>query len=822
MDLRASGDRSLWDAPVRGHDVRVVAVDAEALVDELDRLKQALGLEPGARTVGRFRLVSQLGKGGMGVVHAAFDPELDRMVALKLVRPRQSGARERLQARLQREARALGRLAHPNVVRVYDVGSDGDELFIAMELVDGPTLLEWQSQRERSLDELLDVYVQAAIGLAAAHDAGLVHRDFKPENVFVTADERVLVGDFGLANLEDAVATTTDDADEQLPGLTETGALLGTPGYMAPEQLRGDAVDPRADQFAFCVALWEAITGERPFASGTKEAMLAAIEAGELRLASQVPRQLRAILRRGLAYDHHARFADLRELVAAIESLRGRRPWLRVGVGVLALAAALAAVLTLRESAEPCEERARIDRVWTQGRAGLAEQLSRASASVLEQRAEAAIEHLRRRADAVCRAPSDARRRVLGRAIDELAAALAKPESVQLEGWAALIEQLESLDLDRPAIEPAVAEAIDRSRLHEWYGETERAWQAADQAVALAQAAAPSGWSASLSEALTQRGRMLEDRSEYERAIEDFTRAEAHAEGSGYGAQMFRARLEAAAVLVKFVRDRNRAHAALLRLEPLLQRHSAPLSPPRALRHELWSAFSMERGELGRCVAHSLAAALVHAVVHPDPAALARAYENLAVALERHGVRDVEPLYQQSDQLLRAQRPERHRSQHTLDYNRARRELESEDEHRRAEGRATLQRLHGEGDRSTRSLAARALLYDAMMRDNLAVVREMVDELRPELPEDPHVLMASARLGELDGAALQRLRQRHLEREDMLYVVMLDLDIAGALAAAACDVAERGREHVEQIATDTEREQMHEGVERLLSSLDCR
>ncbi len=317
-----------------------------ALALELRRLKRALGLLPGREWIGRYRLIEQIGKGGMGIVFAAEDPGLERRVALKLVRPRRPGSRERLELRLQREARALGRLNHENVVRVYDVGSDGDEVFIAMELVDGPSLLEWQRQAERGLDELLEVYAKAAAGLAAAHHAGLVHRDFKPENVFVTRTGRVLVGDFGLADLDDAPL--------------EPGAVLGTFGYMAPEQLRGAEVDARADQFGFCVALWEAITGARPFVGDDVEAMREAITSGEPRRADAVPRRLRGVLRRGLAADPDRRFADMRELIVAIAASRRRPPWVVALILALVLASlvALAAWLGCRAATpDPGEAR---------------------------------------------------------------------------------------------------------------------------------------------------------------------------------------------------------------------------------------------------------------------------------------------------------------------------------------------------------------------------------------------------------------------------------------------------------------------------------
>jgi predicted Ser/Thr protein kinase/Mrp family chromosome partitioning ATPase len=816
-----SNDQTLSEWAIGSHDGTIVDVDDGELDLELDRLKRSLGLDPSGRTVGRFRILSQLGKGGMGVVYAAEDPDLDRTVALKLVRSRQRGSRVRLQARLQREARALGRLTHQNVVRVYDVGSDGDELFIAMELVDGPTLLEWQSERERSLDELLKVYLQAAAGLAAAHDGLLVHRDFKPENVFVTSDGRVLVGDFGLANLEDAVATTADDdSGVSSAGLTEDGTVLGTLGYMAPEQLRGDAVDARADQFAFCVALWEAIAGERPFVGNNTDALLAAIEAGDLQFAERVPRPLRAVLRRGLSYARDDRFAELRELVGAIEEVRDRKPWLGIAVGLTAIAVVVAAALLVREEPQPCAERERIDRVWAEGRDGIAERF--ASVSVLDERAEAAVAHLGAKADLVCLNPNENRRRVLGRSIDEFAAALAEPQALELHGWIALIESLESLDLDRPAIDPAVAAAIDRSRLHEWHGNSELAWKAAAEGVSLALETQPSGWSASMSEALLQRGRMLRDQLDYNGALSDFASAEAHAEGSGHGSHALWARLEAATVLVKWVRDPNRARTALARLEPLLLRQSQPLSPERATAHELHSSLAALQGQPGPCIGHGLAAAFIHVVVHPDPVATSRIYVNLAAALATLGLPDPEALYARGAELLIGV-PAANDRVLTLEYDQALLDIEADDPLRQAKGRATLERLRHQGGPSRRVSAARALLYLALRDDDLPQIRTLLHELRsePGNAEDPHVLIAEARLGSLDLDALDRARTRTLEHGNVSVLADLEYELAQSLRFAACDLAGVGIARLDQIEATDARENSRADFERLLVSLDC-
>jgi len=235
--------------------------------------------------VGRFIVLDRLGHGGMGVVHAAFDPELDRKVALKLVLPeRDGGAHAR--ARLLREAQAMARLAHPNVVAVHDVGTIDDRVWIAMEYVRGRTLTLWLAEARRSWRQIVDMFAQAGEGLRAAHEVGLVHRDFKPDNVMIGDDGRARVMDFGLARAgSDPLAEQETGEPRSAPLVTQLGAVVGTPRYMAPEQWQGCVADAQADQFAFCVALWEALYGQLPFAADGMPALVMAMLAGEIRHA---------------------------------------------------------------------------------------------------------------------------------------------------------------------------------------------------------------------------------------------------------------------------------------------------------------------------------------------------------------------------------------------------------------------------------------------------------------------------------------------------------------------------------------------------------
>ncbi len=217
--------------------------------------------------VDRYVVLEVVGEGAMGRVYAAYDPVLDRKVALKLLYPR--GDSPEARARQLREAKALARVAHPNLVAVHDAGVFGDSVFITMEFVDGQTLRAWLDTR-REPKEIVAVFAQAGLGLAAVHAAGLVHRDFKPDNVLVGHDRRVWVSDFGLAREVGEGSAPPSNAEVASASVVET-ALVGTPAYMAPEVLEGGRADARSDQFAFCVALFEALTDERPFEDNTLE-----------------------------------------------------------------------------------------------------------------------------------------------------------------------------------------------------------------------------------------------------------------------------------------------------------------------------------------------------------------------------------------------------------------------------------------------------------------------------------------------------------------------------------------------------------------------
>jgi tetratricopeptide (TPR) repeat protein len=336
---------------------------------------------PRGACLGRYLILEKLGSGGMGVVYAAYDASLDRRVALKLLREDASGeALAARQDRLLREARAMARLSHPNVNTVFEVGTYQGRLFLAMELVEGTTLRGWLAERPRAWREVAGVFLQAGRGLAAAHQAGLVHRDVKPDNLLVGADGRVRVTDFGLVSSGGAEPPTRAApgpraADPDGDGsLTRTGALMGSPAYMAPEQIEGDKATPASDQFSFCVALHEALTGERPFTGDSLPEVLDHIRAGQVvsgPRAGAVPAFLLQAVRRGLSADPAARYPDLTLLLRELERdpARTRRravAWLGVAAAVLLGGAGLAFGLTGSPDVCAAPER-HLAGVWDEG-----------------------------------------------------------------------------------------------------------------------------------------------------------------------------------------------------------------------------------------------------------------------------------------------------------------------------------------------------------------------------------------------------------------------------------------------------------------------
>ncbi|MEM9460325.1 MAG: serine/threonine-protein kinase [Myxococcota bacterium] len=345
--------------------------------------------------LGRYTILELKGRGGMGLVYSAYDPQLDRRVAVKVLhRDVARSGSERARTQLLREAQAMARLSHPNVVAVHDVGLVDDEVFVAMEFIDGPSLDRWLEQQPRSWRTIVEVFVEAGRGLAAAHMAGLVHRDFKPANVLVDsdladraerADRRVRVTDFGLAYSASVPSIGAgDEIDSQsdlvpiLDAPTDGGHPAGTPAYMAPEQHHRTELDARTDQFGFCVALYEALFGQHPFGGTTMPEFVRAVTGGELRpppADTKVPAHVRRAVMRGLSHAPSERWPSMEALLAALtdDPARRRRRVALAGVAVAGVAGLVALASRPRPAPPvpppPCEGAgAQVYEVWSDSR----------------------------------------------------------------------------------------------------------------------------------------------------------------------------------------------------------------------------------------------------------------------------------------------------------------------------------------------------------------------------------------------------------------------------------------------------------------------
>jgi tetratricopeptide (TPR) repeat protein len=346
FDDAATEDLPLADTGAASAPAPVTPPPSRNIADQLvkSRVKSALFNKPRHSVkISRFVLLEQIAHGGMGEVYAAYDGQLDRKVAIKLLRPEFESSNIHARERLLREAQTLARVSHPNVVQVYEAGEAGDQVYVAMELVPGTPLHIWldrhAADRDRHWRIIVDTFIAAGRGLAAVHAAELLHRDFKPANVLVREDGRVCVVDFGLARAAGemsepglAPATTAMRDSDVSDRLTKTGTLMGTPAYMAPEQITSGAVDHRSDQFSFCVALYEALYGFRPFPGQNIDSLRSSVTSGEILAPpaqSRVPGWIWRVLVRGLATNPDERYPNMAGLLAALErvAVRKRRRW---------------------------------------------------------------------------------------------------------------------------------------------------------------------------------------------------------------------------------------------------------------------------------------------------------------------------------------------------------------------------------------------------------------------------------------------------------------------------------------------------------------
>lgn len=307
--------------------------------------------------IGHFVVQRKLGSGAMGVVFLAVDQELDRRVAIKLLTTSLSGPVA--QARLVREARSGARLQHPNVVAVHQVGTHDDQVYLVMEYVDGGTLRQWLGEA-RAWKDVLEVFRQAGAGLAAAHEAGMVHRDFKPDNVLIDTTGRVRVSDFGLVDAGVETSEPNSTISDSFAGerLTQTGAVMGTPAYMSPEQMQTADVDARSDQFALCVTLYEALWNKSPFPADTLATLVAArLEGADEPPRSAVPTRVRDAVMRGLSYEPASRFPNIPALLRELEPRSSSRATAAIVAAGLVAAAAGVAIATREPLAQPpCAE----------------------------------------------------------------------------------------------------------------------------------------------------------------------------------------------------------------------------------------------------------------------------------------------------------------------------------------------------------------------------------------------------------------------------------------------------------------------------------
>ena len=325
------------------------------------RLEDSDALAEGA-VVGRYVVARPIGRGGMGVVYAATDPQLNRKVAIKVVRPDLASRESRLAQRFLREAQAMAQLSHPNVVTVYEVGEASGKLFIAMELLEGMTLRAWLKDEQRSENDILEVMAQAGQGLQAAHDAGIVHRDLKPDNIYIGDDGRVRVMDFGLAGIVDGTwGDSTETWSPKSSSLTDsstrmTTGVFGTPRYMAPEQVKGQPASALSDQFSLCVTLYESIVGRPPFEGDDIYDISVAVKRGlpeKPPVETRISRRSYRALRRGLRMDPASRWDSVQDLMSELSpKIRRTRTSTVLVVAVLVGAGGFTAAHTLGAASE--------------------------------------------------------------------------------------------------------------------------------------------------------------------------------------------------------------------------------------------------------------------------------------------------------------------------------------------------------------------------------------------------------------------------------------------------------------------------------------
>lgn len=599
------------------------------------------------RMLGRFEVVREVGAGGMGVVYAARDPRLDRTVAVKLLHAdlwageQGKVARERL----LREAKSMARLTHPNVVTVHEIGTGEDGTFVAMEYVRGQTLGAFLADHELTWRQILELFCQAGEGLAAAHAEGIVHRDFKPENVLIDGQGRAKVADFGLAGMRDETPEATDPrapahaaAELKTGSLTRTGAVMGTPAYMAPEQYAGEPADAKADQFAFAVSLYEALYGERPYAGRTVPDLVRTLRAGTISPAprgAKVPTWVRAAVVRALAPEPSERWPDMPSMLAELARDPGRTHR-RVGwvLGLVAVGAVAGTLAVGAREASRCEGAGeRLAEVWdaqvrAQARAAVeGTGLGYAGATwsrvshLLDQRAEAWRAEAQRSCRAAARATGEDKRRAeqqtacldaqlesLRGYVDALLGADAKMVPRMVQAAASLPEPSVCADPRRTGAWHIPDDEAGRAALREGLRQlaaasTQVALGRYGPAVDAASGAVESGRRlgnvALEARALVALGRAQERAGDVDAGAESLLAAVARAEAAGDGITRVRALIYLVYVtgVKKRDFDQARTHAAqakalvdTLELDPVLEAHLMDNEASVAKKERRWDA----------------------------------------------------------------------------------------------------------------------------------------------------------------------------------------------------------------------------------------
>ena len=613
-------------------DNQALATAPGQVLAEFERFRHKLGFSsrPAPLIADRYRLEQTLGRGAMGEVHLAHDHRLERSVALKLVRASSKIDADTLQARLEREALALARVDHPNVIGIHDVGSHADQTYFTMQFVAGTTLREWQAKHSKP--EILAAYLQAARGLAAAHACAVVHRDFKPDNVIVGDDGLVRVLDFGIAaalrdeasgaaepgstpiELESTTAGvitsgTDETARSGFDPMTRAGTLLGTLPYMASEQLQGRRADARSDQFGFCVALWEALAGRRPFAGRSPSALLESIDAGPT-IDAAIPRWIRIVLARGLAGDPAKRWPSMDALIDALERGRSRRRKLVLGTGLTLLVSVASVVgwamapapeLALSETCETFV--ASIDPLWSASqRAAISTRASvdEPSRDYVLTTLDALADDWRRAAHELCEGEAAPAKDSPARAClsaweisfgDHVELLVERGDAKTLARAPDLLARLSPPSGDfcalRPArpIDPEVWRGAELARAAVVLGEIEQAFASADAALARAESLDPRAFTPDAAAAHGARAEVAAFAGERELALRELASTEQQALGAEVP-ELLLAAWSLEAKLLALGGDPDQAELALAlvdRAEPLLfALELAELDPRRA------------------------------------------------------------------------------------------------------------------------------------------------------------------------------------------------------------------------------------------------